>query len=157
MTLLTGFPRGEPSALLAALRTAIDSYRTSYEDGSLSLRFTGVDTHTPNYFQYLFAVVHPSPQLLALRAAVRQALSPELDGKPDDYFPHLSLAYGADEGERQVGRMIEELTAAAAGDEASGEEGFAVGGERGLVAYSVQLVECDGPPGDWKVLGQVDL
>jgi 2'-5' RNA ligase len=43
------------------------------------------------YFQSLFAVVRPTPELLALRSAAQQAF-PEAPVEP--YRPHVSLLYG---------------------------------------------------------------
>lgn len=57
---------------------------------TLPLRFIGVETDD-TYFRALYLRVEPSPELLALHEAARDAF-----GRMDDppYVPHLSLVYG---------------------------------------------------------------
>lgn len=153
VTLLTGIAtETAPASVLSQLSKAVTEYRLANPAGvPLSLQFTELDTHEPKFFQYLFAAVRPTPELLALRASVRGEVL-GLDPASDDFFPHLSLAYGKDEGDREVREMIEELSAGQeAGDtvEVAGLTGFDVG--------EVQLVKCEGPPPDWEVVGRVSL
>ena len=111
----------------------------------MPLKFQQLGTHH-TFFQYVFAQVDPrNAQLFALRKAVRDGLLSDDLGE-DDFFPHLSLVYGADDNKKTAEGIISEL-----GD------GNSVAGLDGFTASEIQVVKCEGPPESWEVIGSVSL
>ncbi|GAA5859383.1 hypothetical protein JCM1840_004590 [Sporobolomyces johnsonii] len=162
VTLLTGLPSTAPlPSILSSLSLALSTWRTSTSP-TLSLSFLPLGSKSksaqPNYFQYLFAQIDPSPPLLALRQAVRTALLPHLDPATDDYFPHLSLMYGVDTDERSAEAIMGTLQDEGVVREAE-EEGdkWVVGGVSDVEVREVQVVLCEGRPEEWKIVGSVPL
>jgi 2'-5' RNA ligase len=82
LTLLGGITAPEDDVTERARRLA-----AQWAPVTLHLDDIGTDE---TYFQSLFAVVRPTSELVALRAAAR-AIFPEA---PDPYRPHISLLYG---------------------------------------------------------------
>jgi hypothetical protein len=82
LTLLSGIVTEESDLVERARRLASDGARIM-----LHLDDIGTDE---TYFQSLFAVVRPTPELVGLRAIALQVF-PEA---PDPYRPHISLLYG---------------------------------------------------------------
>lgn len=83
---------------------------------------------------------------MQLRRTVREALLPtEVAQLPDDYFPHLSLMYGADTHETRSVNLIEDLAA-------KGGAGVTT-----LLVAEVLLVKCEGRPEEWEILGRLTL
>jgi 2'-5' RNA ligase len=84
LTLLAGAP-GPTEAVVARAEELVR--------GSQAFRigFTGPETGE-SYFRSLYLRVEPSPELLALHVAARDAFG-RVDEPP--FFPHLSLMYGA--------------------------------------------------------------
>lgn len=144
VTLLTGIPTDTPlEPLLATLKQAVEGVQP------FQLQYSELGTHG-TFFQYLFAGVVLSPELLDLRRRVQAALTPSA-GPDTVYFPHLSLMYGQDSEEtprRKVEDILEQLR---------GKEGEAVRSAEGFEASSVLVVKCEGPPEQWEVLSEVEL
>jgi 2'-5' RNA ligase len=84
VTLLAGVP-GPTEAVVARAAELVR------ESQAFPLRFTGPETGE-NYFRSLYLRVEPSPPLLALHLAAREAFG---RGDEPPFFPHLSLIYGA--------------------------------------------------------------
>ncbi|GAA6061980.1 hypothetical protein JCM10212_005224 [Sporobolomyces blumeae] len=169
---------------------------------SLRLEFQHLGTHAADriYFQYLFVQVRLDERLRALRRAVREGMSSDstttstmttkssTEGRPnsdsadhadaeddkDDYFPHLSLAYGLDEPEDRerpgtwrnaleiIDRLERDGTAgrALARSSAGADrtvEGYEVKGHDAFEVDEVLIVRCEGRPEEWEVLGRVAL
>ncbi|GAA5889200.1 hypothetical protein JCM6882_000673 [Rhodosporidiobolus microsporus] len=176
VTLLSSIPSTTPlDEVLSRLTTALSAFRASHPSpsSSVSLPLAAPGTRG-TYFQYVFAAVSPTPALLALRKAASDAFFPDLKGKGDDYFPHLSLVYGRDsaDGMRSAARIILELVTggevqclpvegeAAQGEgkeEGEGGEKWAYRGVEEVGVVEVKVVKCDGLPEEWKVLGSVPL
>lgn len=146
VTLLTGIPTAAPvPQLVTELNQAVAAFHLSTpSEPSLPLAFTGLATRH-SFFQYVLATVDPSAQLLALRKAVRDALLGDGLGE-DDFFPHLSLAYGEDDEGKTAEAIIQELG-----------QGRTVGGVDGFAAEEILIVSCEGPPATWRVVGKVPL
>ncbi|GAA5823788.1 hypothetical protein JCM11251_003294 [Rhodosporidiobolus azoricus] len=164
ITLLSSIPSSAPlSEVLSKVSTAISTFRASHPSSSLQLPLSAPGTRG-SYFQYVFSAVEPTPELLALRKATSAAFFPELEGKGDDYFPHLSLVYGQDRGERSATGIILDLVMGGEAKcvplEAEGEEQREKWTFRDVDEVDVteiKVVKCDGLPEEWKVLGSVPL
>jgi hypothetical protein len=95
-----------------------------------------------------------------LRKAVRASFFPAQVAaqEKDSYFPHLSLMYGEDDGSKKADEIIEKLLGADGKvKKVVGKEGWSVNGVEGFGVVEVRVVRCDGPPEEWKVLGEVPL
>ncbi|GAA6046968.1 hypothetical protein JCM3770_003455 [Rhodotorula araucariae] len=159
VTLLSGIPSSAPlPALLSSLHSALDHWRVSHA-APLRISFAdlGSKAAESNFFQYLYARVDPAnAPLSALRAAVRTVLLPDQDGTADEYFPHLSLMYGTDEGARTAAGIIGELQREG-GEVARTESGCSVRGHEGIEVREVQVWMCEGPPEQWRMLASEAL
>lgn len=86
-----------------------------------------------------------------------------MDGVEDDFFPHLSLMYGADlpsttqDGVVRSDMLIQYFLHNEIVRERQGGGGVEVVGVRGFEVGDVLLVKCQGRPEGWEVLGQVSL
>ncbi|BGP42186.1 hypothetical protein JCM10450v2_006275 [Rhodotorula kratochvilovae] len=159
VTLLSGISSSAAlPPLLASLRAALAAWRALHEP-PLQLAFADLGSKAAdgNFFQYLFARVDPANEtLLALRKAVRETLLPEKQGTEDDYFPHLSLMYGTDDGARTAEGIIGELQREG-GEVASTEGGCSVRGHAGIEVGEVQVWMCEGRPEEWRLVGREAL
>ncbi|GAA5969464.1 hypothetical protein JCM11641_008123 [Rhodosporidiobolus odoratus] len=161
VTLISGLPSSYPVlTLLSELATAISAWRASNPQG-LHLSFSQLETHAAagKYFQWLFAGIQPDESLLDLRKRVRESFFAEKHGQEDDYFPHLSLAYGHDDetktAEGIIGKLVEEGKAKQLAGEGQGS--WSVAGVAQFGVAEVKIVRCDGKPEEWKVLGSIPL
>lgn len=131
------------------------------------------------YFQYVFAGVEKGEALRALRGEVRRGFFPEKKGEEDEgeYFPHLSLLYGEDTDGDDEGKnkgktaegVIQQLLldgtarhtalpqAGAKGEAEEGAQQWSIAGVERFEVEEVTVVQCDGRPEEWKVLGTVRL
>ncbi|KAM0756216.1 LigT-like protein [Meredithblackwellia eburnea MCA 4105] len=144
VTLLTGIPTSASTTeLLDSVRSAVKGIAPF----QVTLTKLGSKADQNNYFQYLFSIVEtPNKELFNLRKVVRTALLPPAVSETlDDYFPHLSLAYGIDNEERNAAKMIRDL------------ENSALPSVKEFKVVSVQVVMCEGKPEEWKVLGEAPL
>jgi hypothetical protein len=82
LTLLSGIVTEESDVVARARRLASES-------APITLHLDDIGTDE-TYFQSLFALARPTPELVGLRAAAR-GIFPEA---PDPYRPHISLLYG---------------------------------------------------------------
>jgi 2'-5' RNA ligase len=82
LTLLSGIVTDEADVVERTRRLAS-------RGAPVALHIDGIGTDE-TYFQSLFAVVRPTPELVGLRAVARE-IFPEA---PDPYRPHISLLYG---------------------------------------------------------------
>lgn len=138
------------------LRSTVREWESETPRG-LELQLGGVDTRSPRFFQFVFAHIEANAQLLSLRAAVHEALVPAQKDKPDDYMPHLSLAYGT--------KGAYELIDSLALDEEASEDVAAAQRTPRRWKYSgrtfrvaaVELWACEGPPSAWKAVATVPL
>ncbi|KWU46067.1 hypothetical protein RHOSPDRAFT_32547 [Rhodotorula sp. JG-1b] len=115
----------------------------------LELTLEDVDTRSPRFFQFVFAHIRPTADLLSLRQACRSVFfSQDAASTPaDDYMPHLSLAYG----DKGAGAILNNLRSAASG---GGRTAPTDGGRwamdgRSFRVGAVEVWSCEGPPAEW--------
>lgn len=141
-----------PSGLLANLAKGRQSIRLNF----LSLV---VGDH---YFRSLLVSARPTEDLLALRDEITETLS-HLSPRPAPIFPHLSLAYIADEdaeaGERErIAQSLRERGVVVE-DESSHTVSLRCGEVclSGVDLAEIWLVDCEGPVEGWSVRDKISL
>ena len=123
----------------------------------LELTLEDVDTRSPRFFQFVFAHIRPTADLLSLRQACRSVFfSQDAASTPaDDYMPHLSLAYG----DKGAGAILNNLRSAASG---GGRTAPTDGGRwamdgRSFRVGAVEVWSCEGPPAEWACVESIPL
>lgn len=157
VTLLSGISSDKPQDQLEEqLRAAVRDWASDAPRG-LELCLEGVDTRTPRFFQFMFAHVEANAHLLSLRAAVRAALLPDQKDKPDDYMPHLSLAYGTQGAQELIDSLT--LNEGASEDTRATRDGPRRWEHTGRTfrVTGVELWACEGPPSAWKAVATIPL
>ncbi|GAA5942783.1 hypothetical protein JCM10213_002947 [Rhodosporidiobolus nylandii] len=160
VTLISGIPSDTSiPAILSQLATAVSAWRASHQP-PLHLGLGALGSHASQglFFQYLFSKILPTPELLALRQAARASFFPARKAEEDDYFPHLSLAYGEDSEKdgRSVEAIMRELMEKGEVKQVGGEK-WSVQGVDGLGVTEITVVRCDGKAEQWQTLGSVPL
>lgn len=131
VTLLPGIDDPREEETLATCRTLAAAIRP------FTVRLAGVEGRAEP-FRCLFARAEASALLLATHAAAARAFGREPDAP---FFPHLSLVYGAvpDETKREIATDVAPLVAPS------------------FPVARLHLWRTDGPVGDWRELGALDL
>lgn len=160
VTLLSGIPSSTPVELVRSRSSAaVKTWSQAQVLGRAPLELTmeDVDTRSPRYFQFVFAHIRPTADLLSLRQACRSVFfSQDATSTPaDDYMPHLSLAYGGKGAEA----ILSDLRSAASG---GGSTAPTDGGRWAMdgcsfEADAVELWSCEGPPAEWACLDSIPL
>ncbi|KAI6127767.1 hypothetical protein EDD16DRAFT_664618 [Pisolithus croceorrhizus] len=115
-----------------------------------------------HYFRSLLVSALPTGDLLALRDEIEGALS-HLSLKPAPMFPHLSLAYIADEDAEAGERDRAAQSLRERGIVIEDESSHTVSLQCGEVCLSdidlaeIWLVDCEGPVEEWSVRGKILL
>jgi len=155
------YPPIDPHVTLASFptRTDLGSIRDSIPPNQpkVPVTFKSVDVGEV-YFRSVYAVCHPSPELLELHKGIHERI--KLDPKTPS-FPHMSLYYIDDSEPDERARIRDELVSQekvrTINDEAvgldSGDGDFLTGYE----GAEIWIVSCEGPVPEWKVLEKIPL
>lgn len=161
VTLLSGIPFGTPVELVRSRASeAVTTWSQAPVPSRVPLELTmeDVDTRSPRYFQFVFAHIRPTADLLSLRQACRSVFfSQDAASTPaaDDYMAHLSLAYG----DKGADAILNDLrSAASGGGRAAPTEGgrWAMDG-RSFRVGAVEVWSCEGPPAEWACVESIPL
>lgn len=160
VTLLSGIPSSTPVELLRSQASAVVktwSQAQSQGRAPLELTMEDVDTRSPRYFQFVFAHIRPTKDLLSLRQAGRSVFFSQdpASTSADDYMPHLSLAYG----DKGADTILNDLRSAASG---GGRTTTTDGGRwamdgRSFQVGAVEVWSCEGPPAEWACVESIPL
>lgn len=162
VTLLSGIPSDTPVEVVRAQAAAALEAWSREQSRALPLELTmdEVDTRSARYFQFVFAHIRPTADLLSLRQACRSAYSSDqaipTPKDDNDWMPHLSLAYG----DRGADEILDDLRRSdrtgAAPAPPSPDRTWSMHG-RSFRVNAVEIWACEGPPADWTCAGSMRL
>nr|CDI55395.1 uncharacterized protein BN887_02993 [Melanopsichium pennsylvanicum 4] len=115
-----------------------------------------------SYFQCILIALEKSTPLLRLNQITRKLVDQNFPAPPDspsppEYFPHMSLLYASlseSEAQDQIDQMWKKgfITR-----RESDKPGILFKEVYGAHLTSVEVYDCNGPPGDWKQLHSIPL